>query len=183
MLFSESADLWQYWEIRHAGSLISKLNMLCFGKDMNSRNGGGTVKFLNSKAWLTSGTTHPKMQVILSGHLIHWTNIYWRFTTGRGLFWCRESMDIKAKSAIICYGKKMSPRSHRDMRKWAGAQAHPALRYLPSAGLSELFCCNRPVFIKDGVGFPSSVWLLENRSKTLFLHGELSRRGLAKGNR
>lgn len=102
---------------------------------------------------------------------------------GRGLFWCRESMDIKAKSAIICYGKKMSPRSHRDMRKWAGAQAHPALRYLPSAGLSELFCCNRPVFIKDGVGFPSSVWLLENRSKTLFLHGELSRRGLAKGNR
>lgn len=52
-LFSAFLGLSQYWVIRHTDSLISELDTSCFGKDLNPRNGEGTVKFLDLKAFLS----------------------------------------------------------------------------------------------------------------------------------
>lgn len=52
MLIPAFIGVWQPWKIRHIGSLISKLNTLCFHKETNPRSGKHTLKFLKPKTLL-----------------------------------------------------------------------------------------------------------------------------------
>lgn len=49
-VFSAVVGVWQHWKIRHIGSLIPKLNTLCFDKETNPGSGKHTVKFLKPES-------------------------------------------------------------------------------------------------------------------------------------